>query len=231
MIHDLYKALLETYGQQGWWPLVSRCPENAYHPGDYTPPQREEERFETLCGAILTQNTTWDNAQKAVHALRRSGIRSAATFLKTPPRDIQQCIRPAGYYNQKYEYLYTLLCFFQSIGMACPTRTDLLSLRGVGPETADTILLYAYGEPFFIVDAYTRRILSAYGAIPSHASYQAVQGIIMAEIPRDVRVYNEYHALLVAHGKRYYRGKHRTADPLRQIIPYHTSDTSDDGAL
>src|SRR3989344_6619627 len=153
-ILNIYSVLLGKYGKQGWWPVNSK---NA---------SEKTKAFEISIGAILTQNTAWKNVEKAIKNLIEKNLLSPELILKTPVSDIAECIKPAGYYNQKAERLKIFSEFFLkefdklkelNIGEA---RQMLLSVKGIGPETADSILLYALNMPVFVIDAYTKRLFS-----------------------------------------------------------------------
>ena len=225
MTHPLepfYRRLLERYGPQGWWPLVGHVGVNptksgaihGYHPGDYGFPHCDAERFEISCGAILTQNTAWLNVEKALLNLQRLAALTPAALPRLPPAQLLAAIRPAGYYNIKARKLLEFCRFYAALDGRTPSRTELLSVWGIGPETADSIRLYAYGQPEMVVDAYTRRILLAAGLIAPAATYDAVKSGCERGLPRDLIVYQEFHALLVEHGKRHYSGRHPPPDPI-----------------
>jgi endonuclease-3 related protein len=187
----VFDLLLASYGPQHWWP------------GD-TP-------FEVMVGAILTQNTAWQNVAQAIGNLEREGLLHANALLHSQPERVKALIAPAGYYNVKYERLMGLLRYLASYGLdleelrSLPldqVRDELLAVRGVGPETADSILLYALERPVFVVDAYTRRLFSRLGhEWMEKASYDEVQGFFMEALPQDAALYNEFHALIVVHCK------------------------------
>ena len=202
--HDLY----EKYGPQGWWPIVSARKSDGgglcargYHPKDYTLPCCDRDRFEISVGAVLTQNTAWTNVEKALDNLEGAGAIDAAAMTKTELLDLAALVKPAGYYNQKAKKLKILASFFHENLGRTPSREALLALWGIGKETADSILLYAYHQPVFVVDTYTRRIMASLGHCAPDASYDDLQRIFMQELPHDVAVFQEYHALIVAHGK------------------------------
>lgn len=164
-------------------------------------------------GAILTQNTAWSNVEKAIDNLRRHRLLNLATIASLPPCRLAPLIRSAGFYNIKAERLHSFLEWltaqdgFSGLRRISTVvlRQELLGLGGIGPETADSILLYACNRPVFVIDAYTRRILYRYGLIHGDESYQTVQAIFHKHLPRSVRLYNEYHALLVRLAKTHCR--------------------------
>lgn len=190
---SVYHELFRAYGPQHWWP------------GD-TP-------FEVMVGAVLTQNTSWTNVEKAIANLKRERVLSFPNMIKAPRQKLASLIRPSGYFNIKTKRLRHLLafihtCYGDSLARMFATessllRQQLLSVNGIGQETADSILLYAGAKPFFVIDAYTRRIFSRQGLIPDNADYRTVQSLCMDNLPRETRLYNEYHALIVRTGKEY----------------------------
>ncbi len=198
-ISDLYNSLLQHYGPQGWWP------------GD-TP-------LEVAVGAILTQNTNWQNVALAIKRLKEAGLLTARALQDLPEVELAEYIRPAGYYNIKARRLKNFLNFLFSsyrgdmAAMAAAPlellRPELLTVKGIGPETADSILLYGLEKPTFVVDAYTFRILSRHGLASDPCSYEELQALFMEVLPRDTALYQEYHALLVQTGKECCRPRPR----------------------
>lgn len=212
-VQRFYRLLLERYGPQGWWPVTD--------PGQRAPTYRTRaklsarQRFEVCVGAVLTQNTAWRNVVPALARLQTLGAHSPRRLLALHPARLRAAVRPAGYYNQKARYLRNLARLLLALRGAPPSREQLLSVQGVGPETADSILLYAYQRPVFVVDAYTRRIGAALRWFGARAPYRAIQRFFSARLPKRVALFNEYHALLVAHGKRFYSKKpYPRRDPL-----------------
>ncbi|MHB8106393.1 MAG: endonuclease III domain-containing protein [Candidatus Cryosericum sp.] len=194
---QLFDILFAAFGPQHWWP------------GD-TP-------FEVAVGAVLTQNTSWSNVEKAIASLNAAHAMTAAGLLGLPVSDLEQAIRPAGYYRVKAQYLRTLaewvnrraavdLSNFASEDTGT-LRRELLALRGVGRETADSILLYAIGKPVFVVDAYTRRIAVRLRLLPEGTDYESIQQYFLAGLPRDVQLFNEFHGLLVHLAKEHCRAR------------------------
>ena len=185
----VYDALLDEYGPQLWWP--ARTP------------------FEMTVGAILTQNTAWTNVEKAIANLRSAGKLSAERISRARESTIAGLVRPAGYFNQKARRLKLWARYFSNgwrRSRGRPTdelREELLGLRGIGPETADSILCYALGRPVFVVDAYTRRIFSRAGLIAGDEPYETVRGIFERAMPADAEVLGEFHALVVRHAKEH----------------------------
>lgn len=189
----IFTVLLDRYGPRHWWPA--------------------ESPFEVCVGAILTQNTNWGNVEKAIANLRRAGCLSLAGIIDLNADVLADLIRPAGYYNVKALRLLEFADFVQRRGglealFAADTaelRRDLLAVRGVGPETADSMLLYAGNHASFVVDTYTRRIFSRLGLVSEGIAYEELRRFFMERLPLDLALYNEYHALLVEHAKQHCR--------------------------
>ncbi len=204
---QLYNTLLSSYGPQGWWPINGK-----YHPKQFTIPQNSKEKFEIIVGTILTQNTAWTNVEKALQELRKKNLLSPKKILAAELPLLAQSIRSAGYFNQKAERLKMIAQWylnnkeFEKLHLL-DQRKELLSLKGVGPETADSILLYAYKKPIFVIDAYTKRIISRLGMLSKDASYDHFQTFFHQQLLPDVVLFNEFHALLVEHAKRYCKTK------------------------
>ena len=218
LVKKIYAKLLKMYGPQGWWPITAT---KGYHPGAYQYPLRGIDRFEIAVGAILTQNTNWPNVERAIGNLKRDHLLNPKKLLAAQQVAIEQSIRPAGYYRQKAKKLRIFAQFFLKYDGKDFSRDELLSLWGVGPETADSILLYAYKRPFFVVDAYTRRIFVQLGLIEERMSYEDVRQFFESRLKRDVIVYQEYHALIVEHAKRYYSKKNIGKDcPLLSYLSH-----------
>ncbi len=199
----IYAFLLREHGPQGWWPLLS----TGYHRGDYSYPRTGSQRFEICVGAILTQNTAWKNAGKALENLRARGLLSQKKMASAPLASLSRAIRPAGYFNQKARKLKAFARFTAGLRGRAPSRKELLAVWGIGPETADSMLLYAYRRPEFVVDAYTRRIMGNLGLIREGASYDEVKLVFESALSPDAVMFQEYHALLVEHAKRHYSKK------------------------
>jgi endonuclease III related protein len=215
-LRTLFEALRSAYGPQGWWPLPSMADtagfdERGYHPRDYGHPKTEQGRMEIIVGAVLTQNTAWTNVETALINMSRAGIDSPAELLSCSSQRLSRLIKPSGYFNQKTRKLMALRPVWENPAAMAgkpPSRDELLSIWGIGEETADSILLYAFHRPSFVVDAYTRRLLVRLGWISGREKYGEIQGIFHAALnPRDHKVFNEYHALIVEHAKRHCRTK------------------------
>lgn len=190
-VRAIYRRLHDRFGPQGWWP--------------------GETAFEVAVGAILTQNTNWQNVEKAIVGLKEAGALSPSGMKRLPLSRLAGLIRPAGYYNVKAERLKNFLRYLDDrhgLDMAAlgkapgrQLREELLSINGIGPETADSILLYGCGKPFFVIDTYTRRMGSRHGLCQPGDSYAMVQEIFAGSLPDSVELYKEYHALIVRLGK------------------------------
>jgi len=209
----IYRALRRAFGHQHWWPAQ-------------TP-------FEVVVGAVLTQNTNWKNVEKAIENLRRRGLLNARRLSEAPPAEVQDCVTPAGYYRQKAARLVSVARWVREAGAAddnelgvlarwpCDLlRSELLRLSGIGPETADSILLYALGKPVFVVDAYTVRIMGRHGFVEPGSSYADVQEMFHERLPADVELYKDFHAQFVELGKRYCRKRAPKCPdcPLRDLL-------------
>jgi len=211
MLTDVYRRLFDAFGPQYWWP------------GD--------SGFEMMLGAMLTQNTSWQNVERAIANLRQADLLEPHALYDVPVEELEELIRPAGYFRVKARRLRSLLEFFLTrydgsleamFRTSLPElRQQLLGVHGVGPETADSILLYAGGLPSFVVDAYTHRILARHGWIGFDADYEQIQDYIQGELPAEAPLYNEFHALLVRLGKDYcWKSKPKCAEcPLRELLP------------
>ncbi len=201
----IYEALYGFWGPQHWWPADSA--------------------FEVLVGTVLTQNTNWQNVKKAIAALRDAGLLSFKALNALPEAELATYIRASGYYNLKARRLKNLLqmiadnyagdlelLFLEETAVA---RRKLLAVRGVGPETADSLLLYGGAHPLFVIDAYTHRIFSRHHLFPEECDYQTMQELFMDCLPGDAQLFNEYHALIVITAKTFCKKK----EPLCERCP------------
>jgi endonuclease-3 related protein len=203
-------ALLAAYGPQGWWPLLAHAGSNptasgrltGYHPGDFTFPRSDAQRFEICCGAILTQNTAWTNVERALAALAGRALLTAPAVLAASPPTLETAIRPSGYFRAKAKKLRAFAEFYLDLAGRVPTREELLAVWGVGPETADSIRLYAYGQIEMVVDAYTIRVLCHHGFCRPPLDYARAKRYCTDRLPRSLEAYQEFHALMVEHAKR-----------------------------
>ena len=200
MLYKIYKKLLKHFGPQGWWPIN----------GVYDPEKKhfsEKEKFEIMAGALLTQNTAWNNVEKALSNLKKENLVDANKISKINLKKLQALIKPSGYYRQKAKRIKDFAKTIKVIGNADNIPRDRwLEIKGIGPETADSILLYVFGKPFFVVDAYTKRLVTRLGVLKSE-DYRKVQKLFENSIPQNVEIYKEYHALIVALAKKYCKSK------------------------
>jgi endonuclease-3 related protein len=189
-LEGIYHLLFSHYGPQHWWPA--------------------EEPFEVIVGAILTQATAWVNVERAISNLKLAGMLNPSALRQTPLDELADLIRPCGYYKVKSRKLKSFAEHLVSYNDSLEgffaleleqLRVELLSIYGIGEETADAVILYAAKKPNFVIDAYTRRILRRLGLTPAKDSYAAFQKLFMENLPQDERLFNEYHALFVRHGK------------------------------
>ena len=196
----VFDALLESYGPQHWWP-------------GQTP-------FEVMVGAVLTQNTAWTNVERALERLTARIPLDAQAILDLPLDELAQALQPSGYFNVKARRLRAFCeAYIEQGGMQCladlgtgELRRHLLGISGVGPETADDMLLYAFGRPVFVVDAYTRRVFGRLSLLTGHEGYEAIRVGFESALGPDPVLYNEYHALIVRHGKDACRTRPRCED-------------------
>jgi len=188
---ELYRRLLRTYGPQNWWPVDSE-----YHRRYGSDP-----REEIIIGAILTQNTSWRNVEKALENLKEAGALSLKGVRELPIEKLRELVKPAGSFRRKVEYLREVARRLDPVDVVGKIeRKQLLSIRGVGRETADVILLYAGGRPFFVVDAYTKRIVFRVFGI--RGGYEELRSWFEGNLSPSVELYREFHALLDEHAKR-----------------------------
>ncbi len=188
---EIYKLLFKRFGPQHWWP------------GDM--------QFEMIIGAILTQNTSWKNVKKAMDNLKNANFMTPQSLHKLKHEQLAELIRPSGYYNIKARRLKSFLDWlFENYDGKLSNlkkidtnrlREELLAVKGIGLETADSILLYAFNRPIFVIDAYSARITSRHYLIEFGADYSQLQDLFQSNLPQDVKLFNEYHALLVRTGK------------------------------
>jgi endonuclease III related protein len=215
ILKEIYLLLYKTYGPQGWWPLLE-CKGmnptktgalNGYHVNDYSYPQNNFQRFEIALGAILTQNTSWVQAEKAITHLQKIRVLKPHVLRSIDLKQLSEAIRPAGYFNQKAKKIKILAEFWMHLKEKIPERAELLGLWGIGPETADSILLYAFRNPVFVVDAYTKRIFSRLGFIKEKTPYEEIKLLFESNLVSSFQIYQEYHALIVEHAKRHCKKK------------------------
>jgi endonuclease III related protein len=205
-----YDTLFSTLGPRNWWP--------------------GESPFEVIVGAILTQNAAWVNVARAIENLRQEGMLSVRSMESARVDKLERLIRSSGYFRQKAKKLKAFLKFLRrrfggSLARMFRTPVDelrgmLLEVHGIGPETADSILLYAGEYPVFVVDAYTKRVLERHALIPKNLGYEEVRNFFETTLPRETRLYNEFHALIVETGKQWCRTKPLCEEcPLKPFLP------------
>jgi endonuclease-3 related protein len=209
-VREYYELLSTVLGPQHWWPAKTQ--------------------FEIVVGAILTQNTSWSNVEQAIANLRSAKTLHPEAILKVPAARLARMIRPSGYFRQKAKKLKAFCKFLESEyrgslakmfeAPAADVREKLLGVFGIGPETADSILLYAGTHPVFVVDAYTKRILQRHGWVHEMTRYDELQNLIQSAMPKDAAQYNELHALFVQVGKNWCRGREArcNACPLESFL-------------
>ena len=212
-LNEIYKLLFERFGPQHWWPGQSP--------------------FEIIVGAILTQNTNWTNVEKAINNLKAAKLLTPEKMHNLDISELAQLIRPAGYFNIKAKRLKNFIewLFKNHDGRleklenirTEQLREELLAIKGVGPETADSILLYALDMPIFVVDAYTARIAARHGLIEAGCDYGQLQDLFQTNLPQDVKLFNEYHALFVRLGKEFCNPKPKCPGCPLEKLP-HTID-------
>lgn len=215
IIREVYNRLYNEYGPQGWWPLLDVDGTNptktgsikGYHPKDYSYPKTDNQLLEIALGAILTQNTAWFNVEKALQNIRNHCGFNISELKNIDINELKVLIKPAGFYNQKSLYINNFIMFFESLNGKIPTRKEILKVKGIGEESADSILLYGFKVTTFVVDAYTKRIFSYLGIINQNEKYARIKELFEKSIETDLVKYQEYHALIVEHAKRFYSKK------------------------
>ena len=206
---EVFDKLRKFYGPQNWWPAKTR--------------------FEVIVGAILTQNTSWANVEKAIKNLKKARVLSLGALVKMERKKLAQLIRPAGYYNVKSKRLKNFIDFLSFKYDADlkglvrletgRLRNELLDVNGIGPETCDSILLYAFGRAVFVVDAYTKRMFSRHGLFREDATYEKMQKTFMDNLPPDPSMFNEYHALIVRLAKEFCKRGPRCGNcPMKNVV-------------
>jgi endonuclease-3 related protein len=212
---EIYELLFERFGPQHWWP--------------------GESQFEIIIGAILTQNTNWTNVEKAITNLKNKNALSARGLYEMNPDELAALIKPAGYFNIKAKRLKSFLTWLfneydgrlenlEQLSTA-RLREELLNIKGIGPETADSILLYAFERPVFVVDAYTARVITRHGLIESGCDYEQLQELFQSNLTEDVQAFNEYHALLVRVGKEHCKPKAVCSSCPLEKLPHNAELT------
>ncbi|CAK0763234.1 putative DNA repair glycosylase MJ1434 [Gammaproteobacteria bacterium] len=192
-LRQIHDVLFAAYGPQHWWP--------------------GETPFEVMVGAVLTQNTTWSNVERVIRALVEAKYLDPDVISAADPAILGVLLRPSGYFNVKARRLQNFCRWYLARGkeeclLTLPTqelRHELLTVKGVGPETADDILLYAFNRPVFVIDAYTRRLVTRLGFARGNEPYETLRALFEEELGPNVALYNEYHALIVHHAKNFCR--------------------------
>ncbi len=204
-IKEIYSSLLNHFGKQNWWPTISN-----------------NKAFEISIGAILTQNTSWKNVEKAIKNLKDNNLLSKDAIKKIKVERLAKLIKSSGYHNQKAKKLKEFVKFLESSKEI--NRENLLSIWGIGKETADSILLYAYNKPIFVIDSYTKRVFSRLGLCYKDIGYEELQNLFHKNLLKDYKLFNEYHALIVRLAKDICKTKplcHKC--PLNSICSYRLS--------
>jgi endonuclease-3 related protein len=211
-LFDIYTRLYEQYGAQDWWP--------------------GETPFEIIVGAILTQNTNWKNVEKAIANLKNADCLTPEKLRGLPTQELAELIRPAGYFNIKAQRLKHFLDWLfenhdgmlellEPLGLSI-LRDQLLGIKGIGPETADSICLYGFAKPIFVVDTYTARIFGRHGMIEAPSGYEQIQEMFHGDLEHDAALFNEFHALIVRVGKEYCKPKALCEECPLESLPHQT---------
>jgi len=211
-IYKLYNILYDTYGPQGWWPFINNTPN--YHLLDYSFPKNSNEIFEVCLGSILTQNTTFTSVVKSLNNLKQLNCLTPDAILNIDIDIFKTAIKPSGYFNQKARYILEFIKFYKTLNGKIPNRDELLNVKGIGEETADSILLYGYNQTQFKVDAYTKRIFLHLNFIDESYKYKDIKNLVESNLENIISnkdklriIYQEFHALIVQHGKNFYSKK------------------------
>ena len=212
-LQRIYRCLFDCYGPQHWWP------------GD--------SRFEIMVGAVLTQNTAWSNVERAIANLKAADLLDPSAIINTDQVELAEMLRPSGYFNVKARRLRALCEFL----LGSPDlehhqdqalRDGFLAVHGIGPETADDILLYAFNRPVFVIDAYTRRLFKRLGLIEENPGYESLRRAFEQVLPTDAQMFNEYHALIVHHVKHICKPRPDCRNCcLRSFCPFHVQIPGD----
>ncbi len=206
----IYRTLLDAAGHRGWWPGRTR--------------------LEIILGAILTQNTSWRNVEQALARMREGGLLRLEHLRDAPEEELAEAIRSSGYFRQKARKIRTFLALLDGTYGGSLTRMgkapagilreQLLAVWGIGPETADSILLYAFGRPVFVVDSYTGRVLARHGLVPFGSGYEEIRSFLTGHLPEDAALFNDFHAQFVWAGHHFCGTAPRCTEcPLRELLP------------
>ena len=209
-LEEYYRTLLDRFGHQNWWPA--------------------ESPFEMMIGAILTQNTAWTGVEKAITNLKENDLLNPESISTVDPERLAGLIRPAGYFNQKRKRIQSFTRWFLERFEGkmermkevpfLEMREELLAQKGIGPETADSILLYALRHPTFVIDTYTYRILHRHGFVGEESSYEEMKTVMEEQLPKEEALFNDFHAQIVRVGKEYCRKKPNCKEcPLKNDLP------------
>jgi len=209
-LEEYYRTLLDRFGHQNWWPA--------------------ESPFEMMIGAILTQNTAWTGVEKAITNLKENDLLNPESISTVDPERLAGLIRPAGYFNQKTKRIQTFTRWFLERFEGkmermkevpfLEMREELLAQNGIGPETADSILLYALRHPTFVIDTYTYRMLHRHGFVGEESSYEEMKTVMEEQLPKEEALFNDFHAQIVRVGKEYCRKKPKCKEcPLKNDLP------------
>jgi endonuclease-3 related protein len=217
LLMEMYRAMREQFGHRSWWPTAQGSAGG-------------ERKLEVCLGAILTQNTSWTNVLKAFANLRAAGLMSVEALHAKPPAELADVLHPVGYYNVKAKRVKNFIArVCEAAGgdigafldrSVAALREELLSINGIGRETADCIVLYAAGKPTFVVDAYTARIGVRHFLLSPEDDYEAIKELFESALPEDVDLYNDYHAQLVQTGKKYCRTVARCEGCPLESLPH-----------
>jgi len=227
----IYRKLLKYYGHQGWWPIVNnKTLISEHHPKNYSYPRTQEERFEVCIGAILTQNTAWKNVEICINNLIKNKLIDIKKIDKIDNNELSKLIKSSGYYNQKTIKIknftdYVIKNYNGKLKKLSDKnineiRKELLTINGIGKETADSIILYAFNKPIFVIDAYTKRIFERLFDL-KFKDYDEWQDYFHKNLEEDYRLFNEYHALIVEHGKNICKKKPLCNDCVLNEICNH----------
>jgi endonuclease-3 related protein len=209
-LEEYYRTLLDRFGHQNWWPA--------------------ESPFEMMIGAILTQNTAWTGVEKAITHLKENDLLNPESISTVNPERLAGLIRPAGYFNQKTKRIQSFTRWFLEKFEGkiermkevpfLEMREELLAQNGIGPETADSILLYALRHPTFVIDTYTYRMLHRHGFVGEESSYEEMKTVMEEQLPKEEALFNDFHAQIVRVGKEYCRKKPNCEQcPLKNDLP------------
>ena len=226
-IYQIYQILDEKYCVKNWWKLVTPLENWQKNINNIFSKLNEKQRVEICLTCILGQNTTHKSAIKALDNLQKNNALGIEEIKNMPIETLKNCIKPAGYFNKKTKYLLEFIDFYEKLNGKIPKREELLAIKGVGEESADSILLYAFNQPEFKIDAYTKRILEHLEIISSTAKYKDMKNLMQKSLEniiqnkeKRVEIFQKYHALIVEHAKIFYSKKPYGADcMLKKILP------------